>query len=226
MIDDHVFAGAEAATGALSEAVAACLGAAIAARGAASIAVSGGRTPEHLFPKLARARLDWARVTVTLIDDRWVAPDHADSNQGLARRLLLQGPASAARFVGLCTDDASPQAGLAEVERRLDGLAWPLDAALLGMGSDGHVASLFPDDAANWRSAPGRAHAVPAAPGRLARMSLSPAALADFRDLFLLFGGSEKRAVFEAAKTPGAATEMPVRLIVHQSRAPLAVYGY
>lgn len=197
---------------------------AISGRGKATLAVSGGRTPELLFPALSQSDLDWSRVTVTLIDERWVAPDHPDSNEGLARRLLLQGPAAAARMVGLKVDGEDPVAARRAVEDRLAGLDWPLDAAFLGMGEDGHVASLFPGDLI-WPAAPGRSVGIPATEGRQARMSLTPGALLEARHLLLVAFGAEKRKVLERAMEPGTTLDLPIRLVLDQDEAPLTVYA-
>jgi len=155
--------------------MAACLAEAVAKRGRATLAVSGGRTPEHIFPILAQNDLPWDRITLTLADERWVDAGHVDSNEGLVRRLLMRGPASRASFTGLKSAHASPLDGHAQIEASLANLLWPLDGVFLGMGEDGHIASLFPG-AGDWTDAPGRALAVAAGEGRQPRMSLSPAA--------------------------------------------------
>ncbi|MHA1597374.1 MAG: 6-phosphogluconolactonase, partial [Alphaproteobacteria bacterium] len=193
----------------LADDMAATLKDALAARGTASLAVSGGRTPEMVLPKLAAADLDWANVHVTLVDERRVNVDHPDSNEGLARRLLP----SAARFTGLLGSHP---------DKDLDALDWPLDAAFLGMGPDGHIASLFPGTG-DW-SNHGRVLAVAAVGDRRARISLTPEALLDCRHIFLILSGPEKRAAFDAAKQPGPVAELPLRLIVHQDRVPVTVY--
>ena len=208
----------------LGEDLVACLQDALEKRERASFAVSGGRTPEHIFPVLAEKDMAWDRISVTLTDERWVEPIHPDSNEGLARRLLLQGPASAARFIGLKTAAENPQDGREGSEAALSTLDWPLDAIFLGMGEDGHIASLFPgsDD---WMDAPGRALAVAASDQRQARMSLTPSAILDSRHIFLIITGPEKRAVYDAALKPGSVGELPVRLILHQDRVPVSVYA-
>jgi len=204
--------------------VAACLRGAIDKRGCASLAVSGGGTPEHIFPLLSKSELSWDKVCVTLIDERWVAADHPDSNEGLARRLLMQGPASAARFIGLKTDHANPIDARVDVEAALDTLAWPLDAVFLGMGIDGHIASLFPD-LENWGDAPGRALGVAGSAARQPRISLTPTAILDSRHIYLVISGPDKRATFDAALKPGPVGEYPVRLVLHQNRVPVTVYA-
>lgn len=144
----------------LAEDMSECLQSGIAKRSRACLAVSGGRTPEHIFPALANKALPWDRVTITLADERWVDPVHPDSNEGLTRRLLLQGSASKARFVGLKTSHENPFDGHAETETALATLDWPHDVIFLGMGEDGHIASLFPDG--DWADVSGRILSVAA----------------------------------------------------------------
>jgi len=200
-----------------------CLGDALLSRGRASLAVSGGRTPEYIFPLLARADLVWANIIITLADDRWVPSDHADSNERLTRHLLLTGPAATAHFVGLKTDDEDSGAGSMEAEKRLAEVPWPLDAVFLGMGPDGHIASLFPGG--DWGQAAGRVIGVAATEERQARMSLTPTALLDSRRIFLIFSGADKQAAYDEALKPGPVSELPVRLILHQDSVPVTVYA-
>lgn len=203
--------------------ISADLAKAVEKRGKASLAVSGGRTPEHIFPLLSQATLPWGKLTITLADERWVASGHADSNEGLARRLLMQGSASQARFIGLKSDPAEPMTGRETVEKSLGGLDWPLDAIYLGMGEDGHIASLFPGG--DWGNGEGRCVGVAATKTRQARMSLSPSALLEARKIFLVITGPEKRAVLERAQKPGPASELPVRLILHQDKVSVEIYA-
>ena len=191
--------------------------------GQASIAVSGGRTPEHIFPILGNKQLPWGQVSITLADERWVDPLHPDSNEGLVRRLLMQGPATAARFIGLKTSADNPFDGQEQCGVALAGMGWPLDGIFLGMGEDGHIASLFPGEA-DWLDAPARIFPVAASGERQARMSLTPKGLLDCRHIFLVITGSQKRATYDAAMQPGPVGEFPVRLVLHQDQVPVTVY--
>lgn len=111
----------------------------------ASLVVSGGSTPLPFFEALRKKPLDWARIDVLLADERWVAEDSKDSNTRLVKEHLLQGPAVEARYLSLKQPGDTPADGLAAVNRALEDLHLPLDVLILGMGSDGHTASLFPD---------------------------------------------------------------------------------
>ena len=134
------------AAAALADEVIAALRHGLAARGAASLAVAGGRTPVPLFRALRDAQLDWARVAVTLTDERWVPEEDAASNARLLRAELLQGRAGAARFFPLYDSSATAGEAVDSVWQSLQEMPWPLDAVVLGMGEDGHFASLFPDN--------------------------------------------------------------------------------
>jgi len=191
--------------------------------GKASFAVSGGRTPEHIFPLLANKHLPWGQVSITLADERWVEHQHPDSNEGLARRLLMQGPAVAARLIGLKTSADNPFDGQEKCEMALAGLDWPLDGIFLGMGEDGHIASLFPGEA-DWLDVTARTFPVAASGQRQARISLTPKAILDCRHIFLVIAGSQKRVTYDAAMQPGPVGELPVRLIIHQKLVPVTVY--
>jgi 6-phosphogluconolactonase len=196
-------------------------------RGRASLVVSGGRTPMPFLDELASQLLDWSHVTVCLADDRWVPAQHPDSNEGLVRRHLLQGAAAAARLIPLVDASATPQAQRAAVERALAAAPRPFDAVVLGMGDDGHTASLFP-------GAPGTAAAldlrrpeqvalvVPAgAPHR--RISLTLRALLDARAVMILIQGDGKRAAIEQAAR-GDPAQYPIAAFLQQQTVPVYVY--
>lgn len=129
----------------LASDVAEKLGDALRRRGRASLAVSGGSTPKAFFEMLSSAPLDWARVDVTLVDERWVETDDPASNERLVRQHLMQNAAASANYIGLKQSGTFGGSGQVACESALEGLAWPLDVVVLGMGNDGHTASFFPD---------------------------------------------------------------------------------
>ncbi len=208
----------------MADALAQALAQAVRERGQASLAVSGGKTPELVFPRLCHADLPWERVSITLTDERWVSPGQPESNEGLARRLLLSGPAGKARFFGLWTPALAPKAGLAEVEARLAHMSWPLDAVFLGMGEDGHVASLFPGDPAlsqrHSRVAAARAPTPPEA-----RITLTYNAFIEARFLALAAQGPGKQAALSEALRPGPPEGAPLRLLFAERRLPIVIFG-
>ena len=209
----------------LSAVIAATLDGAISAQGRAGLAVSGGRSPIALFKELSNTELDWPRVDITLVDERFVAPSDPDSNEGLARRYLMQGRAAQARFTGLVTNLAS----MATCLERANRPAGELTLAILGMGEDGHTASLFPH-APELPQALDPAQALryvsvtpPAAPHQ--RISMTLAALLRARHRILYIGGAAKRAVLEQA-APARTTNMPVSFVLNQPGAPIDVYWH
>jgi 6-phosphogluconolactonase len=210
---------------ALAEAIAANLKSGVKARGAASLAVSGGSTPARFFKALsARADVPWDKVTVTLVDERWVDETSDRSNGRLVKANLLQGRAAAARFVPLYQGGGAPDeyaAGLAQRE-----VPQPLDAAILGMGNDGHTASFFPggDTLAEALTAEGPVIAIRAPGAGEPRVTLTLKRLLDARALYLHIEGEEKVETLREAETEGPIEAMPVRAILRQNQTPLTIY--
>jgi 6-phosphogluconolactonase len=211
---------------ALADAMAARLSAAIGARGTASLVVSGGRTPIGLFEQLSRAQLRWDAVTITLADERWVDPAHADSNERLVRSHLLRNAAAAACFVPLKNAFETPEEGAAATAAALDGIARPFDVVLLGMGDDAHTASLFPGSAELKTGLTTAATCLAVRPLHAphARMSLSLKSLLDARNIVVQIIGADKRGVIERAAEAGPVEDIPIRAILQQGKAPVEIY--
>jgi 6-phosphogluconolactonase len=222
VIKFHAFDDAQAQASALAQAVGAALDHALArhAERAATLAVSGGTSPRRFLQTLSGATLDWTRVAVTLVDERWVAESDDASNARLVRETLLQGAAQAARFMPLA-DTAST---LAQQIATLNAQAPLPDVAVLGMGEDGHTASLFAD-APEWEQAlttPERFVAVHPGAAPHARVSLSFEALTQIDQLFLQISGSRKREVLYDAAS--ALRQNAISRLVHDKRTTLHVY--
>jgi 6-phosphogluconolactonase len=213
---------------ALAATIAARLAAAIELRGRASLVVSGGRTPVGVFDLLSRQPLDWHAVTITLADERWVAPTHEDSNEHLVRSHLLRREAAAARFVPLKTAAATPEEGVAQAAAALSEIARPFDVVVLGMGSDGHTASLFPEaselPAALDPEAPLPCIAVRPPRAPYPRMTLTLRALLEARAILVEIAGADKRGVIERALLPGDEAEMPIRAVLRQRKVPVDIF--
>ncbi|KVP82437.1 6-phosphogluconolactonase [Burkholderia ubonensis] len=199
MIEIHAFDTQEAQGDALAQAVGDALRAVLARPARATLAVSGGTSPRPFLQTLSHAALDWASVDVTLVDDRWVPEDDSASNARLVRDTLLQHAAAPATFLPLVDTGAALDAHVAALNanpaHRLP------DVAVLGMGEDGHTASIFAD-APEWDHAITTAERFVAVhPGAAphARVSFSLDALKRIDRLFLLIAGNRKREVLEAA---------------------------
>ena len=209
---------------ALAAQLAADLRANLATQTRSSLAVSGGSTPRNMFQLLAAAKLDWDRVAVTLVDERWVEVSDKDSNEALVRDCLLQDRAAAANFVGLKTPGVDCVEAVPEIEIAVKSLPQPFVAVVLGMGGDGHTASWFPQ-ASNLRllldpGNPARVAATDPVTAPHPRMTLTLAAVLDSRHIHLHITGSAKRAVLESA----AARGYPVASVLAQTHTPLTIW--
>jgi 6-phosphogluconolactonase len=211
----------------LSDQLAANLRIAIAARGLASLVVSGGKSPIKLFELLRVETLDWSRVCIALADERWVDPTDPESNEKLVRDYLLKESAAAARFIGLKNAAPTPDLGAVSAWETFARVPRPFDAVVLGMGDDGHTASLFPRSP-NLASALNPAAVAgcvgmrsPVAPHP--RLSLNLSALLDSRRIVLPLGGAQKWKTYCAASGDGPAEEMPIRCVLRQRHTPVEV---
>jgi 6-phosphogluconolactonase len=211
----------------LAARIAADLASAIEARSLASLVVSGGRSPIKLFERLRTIKIDWSRVCVALADERWVDPSDPASNERLVREFLLRDAAAAARFTGLKNGCATPELGAGMAWSTFDGVPRPFDVVVLGMGDDGHTASLFPDSpnlslALDEAAAAGCIGMKSPTPPE-ARLSLNLTALLDSRRVVILITGESKWRTYIAAVQPGAVERMPVRAVLRQQLAPVEV---
>ena len=192
----------------------------------ASFVVSGGQSPAAMLRSLSVSTLNWSNITVVCSDERWVPVDHPDNNEKMIRNTLLQGAASDANFISLYRSGMSPEDACEVVNKELSQLALPFDVVVLGMGNDGHTASLFPDlpnintllesdnfcEVTRPRAADHR------------RITMTPKTLLRTRQISLLLFGAYKREVLQHAMGAGSASECPVRIVLHQSDIPVTIY--
>ena len=201
-----------------------------------SLMVSGGSTPGPLYEALSLTDLDWSKITVALVDERWVDRGHNASNEDLIYRSLLINNAKQATFVGMKTKKARAAEGCAETEALYRTLPKPFAISILGMGSDGHTASLFPHsdglaEALNTNSDQLTA-AIMAIQSDVTgpnteRLTLTMNGLLQSNRLILLVTGEEKLAVFRTAMSDlsdAAVNDMPIRALLRQNSVPIELY--
>ncbi|OSZ66314.1 6-phosphogluconolactonase [Sphingomonas sp. IBVSS2] len=217
----------------MAEAVAGDIGfiieSAIDARGAAVIALAGGKTPLPIYEKLARAKIDWKRVTIIPGDDRIVPLGDPLSNVTAIGKIFIP---KGARVIPLVSDKAPDyKAAGRSADALLQDVHWPLDLCLLGVGGDGHCASIFPgpdfDEALN---GPKERRALGVMPDPLppeapvARVTLSRAAIVSARALMIAITGEAKKAVLEAAIEQGASSSYPVGRVLADVELPVDIH--
>lgn len=226
-IDRRSFADKPTLAKELAESVADRIRAAIAARGAAAIAVSGGSTPGKFFQALGKTKdIDWDKVVVTLVDERWVDETSDRSNAGLVNEKMLQGPAATARFFPLYSGGAEPTPeAIGKTNALMAELPQPFAAVILGMGNDGHTASFFPggDTLSEALTSSGPTLAIRAPGAGEPRVTFTLPRLLATDGLYLHIEGAEKAEVLDKALGEGAVEDMPIRAVL-RSGAPISVY--
>ena len=215
-----------------------CLQQSLKKYGQACLLVSGGRTPAGFYQRLSQQPLDWMRITVALVDERWVNETHEASNAAFIRQHLLQGPAAAAKFVGMKNSAPSATEGAKDCNDYYRQLPTPWALCLLGMGSDGHCASLFPhaqglgeaikpaaavDTKGTALCRAIQAHASEVTGVYTERMSLTLAGLLKAEKIVLLISGEVKRQVYRQALAGSDPLAMPIRALLQS--APVDVYS-
>ena len=223
MLTEHKFDSREAASVAIAARMAGLIGTRLSRDAAAHFVVGGGTTPERCFDFLSEYELDWDKVQVTLSDERWVPNDHDDSNERLVRDSMLKDAASAGHVLSIYKAGLSVDERSEELQSRKpdDGFA----CSMVGMGSDGHFASLFPDadclieglrlDNPRFYM-PVRTSASPHP-----RISMTLSALLDCDEVLLFFFGMEKLAVYDNAHTVDKT--YPITALLEQDKTPVSL---
>lgn len=197
-------------------------------KGQATLLVSGGSTPVNLFKLLSNVDVDWSKVTVSLVDERYVPDGHKDQNGGLVKTNLLQNKAAKAKFVPLVQNAEDSEYNLEQVRAAFSTDHFPLSAVILGMGTDGHTASLFPDAPelekgmdlnqnesliiTNPKAAPHQ------------RITFTRKALLNTRRLFLHCYGQEKALILKEAEQKEDYHIYPIAAFMNQESKDLEVY--
>ena len=201
---------------------------ALDARGSAVIALSGGKTPVAAYEKLARQKLDWKHVTIVPADDRLVKIDDPLSNVAMLAKIFLP---KGARVLPLGTDNPDYKQAGAAADARLQDIAWPLDLVLLGMGEDGHTASLLPGpdleaalDAPKTRRAIGVKPDPLPAEAPVARITLTKAAILSARSIVVAITGDKKKALLEQAIEDGASSRTPIGRVLAEAEQAIDIH--
>jgi 6-phosphogluconolactonase len=194
----------------------------IADKGHCVLALAGGKTPVPFFHALAKRKIEWDDVTITLTDERYVPPDHTESNEGMLRRELLTGPVSKAQFIGLYAPAETAEASLAKLNPPAT-----LDIIVAGMGDDMHTLSWFP----------GAAGLIPALstsmghrlvvvrPGvQVPRISFAAKAVGEAKFIHLLIAGKAKKMALEAALEAPFIEQAPVKRLFAYQTAKTNIY--
>jgi 6-phosphogluconolactonase len=189
------------------------------------LVVSGGRTPLALFKQLSETELEWDKVDITLADERWVDESDEASNTSLVKQNLIQNKAAAARFVELKSDADDANDGVVTAQNNIADMAQPFDALILGMGEDGHTASLFPCseqvlEGLDMNSGK-TCIAVQPTTAPHQRISLTLPALLNSRHIFLHLTGEKKKQVLLDAIENATEAQKPITAVVN--RAPVTL---
>lgn len=213
---------------ALADRVTQLLQSAIATKGKASLAVSGGSTPKGFFNILSNKDIDWKKVTITLADERWVELSSDASNTRLVHENLLQNKAAAAKFFHLKQGDVLCDETLTDLNIAANNALLPLDIVILGMGEDGHTASLFPcsdqiEEGLDVNNKNALMKVEPkTAPNQ--RITFSFAALKQSKHVFLHICGDSKKRVLDKAISANDIFEMPIRAFLQDDDINTQVY--
>ncbi len=201
--------------------------------GHASFIVPGGTTPAPIFELLSKTTLDWKKITVAPSDERWLEVQHDKSNEYLIKQKLLQNNARHAQFVGMKSAHDTALQAQQTCSRQYGKIVQPYDIVMLGMGPDGHFASLFPNadpiikalDPENTQNCIAMDATDCAVAGEFTqRMSMTLAAFLKSKHIILLFTGEQKLAIYKSAKQLNDQSILPVCALIHQNQVPVELF--
>lgn len=231
MITEHLFKDSESLMEELHSVFIKSIEEDLKAYNKATLLLSGGSTPGPLYQRLSSAAIPWNKVDIALVDERWVDTTHSASNERLLRENLLINQATNANFLSMKNSHESAIAGAAECNKQYSELSSPYTLCLLGMGTDGHTASLFP----NAKGITEALHisqyctAINALSSTttgdyLERMTMTPWSILQSKKLILLFIGKVKWSVYAQAQYSASAKELPLSIFLQQKKIDVDVY--
>jgi len=224
-IREAFYASRSLASAAAAQHVAENIGAGLGNTVELAVVFSGGSTPKDCYEILAKTDLPWDKVHILLSDDRCVPIDHEASNEGMVRRLFATDCARDVRIVSIYDPEVPPEDTCIVLSAQMESLPMPFSISLLGMGADGHFASLFPDfsELEDGLNEDGEQRCLPVhtASSPFPRVTLTMATLIKSREILLFFFGEDKRDVYESAKLPESA--YPISKLLHQKQTPVRV---
>jgi 6-phosphogluconolactonase len=191
-------------------------------KGKASLLVSGGSTPKPLFQKLSNIDISWEKVTISLVDDRWLEPTHKDSNELLVKENLMQNFASKAKFVGMFIEGKTAYESDEDCSLTYEDNVFPFDVIILGMGGDSHTASLFPEneklkEAYDLKNE-NLCISIKPDTAPYDRMSLTLGAILSAKNIILHIEGEEKLKVYEEALNSKDIFKTPISAVLNNER--------
>jgi len=228
MVKRHDYASREDLAKALALSVSSVLADGIETHGSAVLVVSGGSTPAMFFAQLSQCEIPWDKVSIVLVDERIVPPDHDRANAKLVADKLMINRAAAAHFEPFAVDAATPEECATLSGAQLEQLTRHIDVLILGMGTDGHTASFFPggDNLTAALDLEGKASVIPmrAQGAGEPRLTLTLPTVLDARFLALHIEGAEKQSVLQEALSGGDAYQMPIRAVFQNTKKPIEIF--
>ena len=200
---------------------------AIQNKGRASLLVSGGSTPKPLFEKLSSFDIPWDKVKIALCDERWIDKNHKDSNEKLVRDSFLVNFAAKAQFISMCQEYLDIEDAQDVCSDIYEKELFPFDVLILGMGNDGHTASLFPNNIKlkeALETTKGFCICMKPDTAPYERMSLTKTAILSATNIYLHFEGVEKQNVYKKVLEGASSNDMPVSAILNQDKKKIEVY--
>lgn len=192
-----------------------------------TLALAGGNTPKPLYEKFSQQPWDWEHILITLTDERWVDRNHPDSNEAMLKQCLFHDYAKIAQFLGLKNSESTPEVGQIRTAHLMKQNASSLDFVILGMGEDGHFASIFPD-MDNTQQLLDVNQSEPCLAARPKdkppRLSLTLSYLLSAKQIYLFITGQAKRTLIHEQLNASTAEHLPVYYLLTQSLCPVSIY--